>query len=87
MYSALLNSLKQWNKANDRHTKLQHVYAVSAIALLVVAGLVGLVNFDLGQTLMTTSFMLAAIFFVNAIAWALVDAFIIPHLTKRSNKR
>lgn len=87
MYHVVLQALKEWNKSGDRHTKLQHVYAVGAIVMVVVAGLIGLFNYDLGQFLLTVSFALAAIFFVNVIAWALVNAFLIDRLSRRSSKR
>lgn len=87
MYNAILQSLKEWNKTSDRHTKLQHVYAISAIIVLVVAGLIGLFNYELGQFLLSVSFGLAVIFFVNVIAWALVNAFLVDRLSKRSSKR
>ncbi len=87
MYSVLIDALRQWNKDTDRQSKLQHLYIIAAIIVLVVAGLVSLLNFDLGQRLLSVALGLAAVFVVNAIAWALADSFIVSRLAKRSNKR
>ena len=87
MYSIMIEALREWSKTNDRHTKLQHTYGMLAILALVAAGLFSLINFELGQLLLSASFILAALFFINVIAWALIDAFLIDRLTKRPTKR
>lgn len=87
MYSVLNDALKQWNKGSDRHTKLQHIYIVLAVAVLILAGLTSLINYSLGQDLLRVSGVLVGIFVINAVAWALADSFIVSNLSRRSNKR
>lgn len=87
MYSVLNDALKQWNKNNDRHTKLQHIYLLAAVGVLVLAGLVGLINYGIGQNLLKASVALIGVFVINAVAWALADSFIVSRLAKRSTKR
>ena len=87
MNSVFIDSIKLWNKNNDRHTKLQHIYLVAAFVIVILAGLIGLLNFNFGQKLITLAAVLLGVFIFNAIAWALADSFIISHLTKRSTKR
>lgn len=87
MTSTPLETLRQWNKNSDRHTKLQYAYGVLSIVTIVIAGLIGLVNYSLGQRLVSVAAFSALLFFTNAIAWALVDAFVVSRLAKRPTKR
>lgn len=87
MYSVLNDALKQWSKGNDRHAKLQHIYIVLAVTVLVLAGLTSLINYDLGQNLLNIAGALIGIFIINAVAWALADSFIVSNLSRRSSKR
>ncbi len=87
MYSTLIEALRQWNKTNDRHAKLQHIYLSLALIILVLAGLIGLVNYGLGQSLLFLSTVALLIFIANAIVWALADSFIVARLTKRPTSR
>lgn len=84
MYQQLLTYLEQWSQTTSERAKLQHTYAVGGLALVVVAGIVGLVNYQLGQTLFMIAWVAIAIFFINAIVWALLTAFVILPLARRS---
>ncbi len=83
MYHALIEALKGWNKANDRHAKLQHAYLTLAAVLLVTAGLASLVNYRLGQSILFLSGAAALVFLANAVVWALTDSFVLSRLQKR----
>lgn len=87
MYHTLIEALKNWNKLNDRQTKLQHVYLALASALLVTAGLASLVNYNLGQSILWLAGVAALVFLANAVVWALTDAFVIARLQKRQAPR
>ncbi len=88
MIESISTSLKQWNKQNSERAKLQHVYAVSALILLVAAGLVGLLSDVASQQLLAVVFGLAVLFFANAVVWALLDSFVLQRIAKsRSNKK
>ena len=84
MYQSILTYLTQWNENTDARHKLQHVYAFGSAALLVIAGLIGLVNYNLGQTLMNIALIGIAIFFINAIVWALLTSFVLIKLNQQS---
>ena len=80
----MLDSLRDWNKNTGERQKLQHVYAVAAVILLVVAGLFGLVNNTISDVLLQLTFVSAALFIINSVAWALLDSFLLQRLkTKR----
>ena len=87
MYQSILTYLSKWNDNTDERVKLQHVYAFGGAALLVVAGLISLVNYSLGQALMNIALIGIAIFFINAILWALVTAFVLLRLERPAQRK
>ena len=87
MYTTIVEALRQWNKTNDRHAKLQHIYLTLALSVLVLAGLVGLVNYGLGQSLLFLSTVALLVFIANAVVWALAESFIVARLSKRPASR
>ena len=56
---------------------MQHAYITLAVVLLVVAGVLGLLNEALGQQILAASIAAATIFLVNAVAWALLQSFVL----------
>lgn len=89
MTSALLESLQQWNKTHDDRTKLQYAYFTLIIVLVVIAGLVSLLNVDLGRQLLALASIAGGIFIINAVAWVLLQSFILVRLqtVKRTAKK
>lgn len=77
-----LLALQNWNKTNDDRTKLQHVVLAAAFALVVVAGLVSLVNYDFGRFILRIAGVLFVIFIANGIIWALAQTFLFTKLKK-----
>lgn len=77
--------LIQWNKQHGERTKLQHAYAVLAVAALLVAGLISLVNYSLGQSLLFIAIVLGLVFVANSVVWALLDTFVIRRVPKTSH--
>lgn len=86
MYKSILIYLAEWNENTDERVKLQHAYVFGGAALLVIAGLIGLFNYDFGQFLMPIALVAIAIFFVNAIIWALLTAFVFLRLERPAGK-
>lgn len=84
MFSALYNAIIEWNRNTNERQKLQHAYIVIAIAVLLIAGLVSLIDSQSGQDLLNVSLFAAAIFIVNTLIWSLMDSMVV---TKLSNRR
>ncbi len=80
MYQQLRTYLDKWNEVADERHKLQHTYAFGGVAMLVIAGIIGLVNYSLGQGLMVIGLLAIAIYFINGIVWALLTAFVLLRL-------
>jgi NADH:ubiquinone oxidoreductase subunit 6 (subunit J) len=77
MYTLIKDALQDWNLATDSRRKLQHTYLLLAISLLFIAGVVGLINYELGQRVLFIAILAGAMFVINAIAWALLQSFIL----------
>lgn len=88
MLSIIKEILKEWNK-KDRLSKLQDIYFVVGVILLILAGLSSLVNYGIGLTLLEWAKLCAMVLFANFITWILVDGVIckrIPTVTKTVEK-
>lgn len=84
MLQTLKSMLIDWNNRYSERAKLQHTYLVLAAAGIVVAGLVGLLNYDASRAILRVCFAGLGIVLVNAIAWALLFSFVINKLPKKS---
>jgi hypothetical protein len=50
------------------------------VTLLFVAGIIGLINYDLGQKILFVAILALAMFLINAVAWALLQSFVLLRL-------
>lgn len=82
MYKTIAKSLQTWHDTTSDRVKLQHAYVASAIGLLLLAGLVGLVNYDQGQRIVTVALLCLGAFLVNMVAWALLSGLVLLRLNK-----
>jgi len=65
-----------WSSEKNQRRKLQQAYVIVASILAALAGVVTLRNDSLGKKLLMVAAGAIFIFFVNAIMWALVEAFV-----------
>jgi len=87
MFESLKELFSAWNTRTDERVKLQHVYIVVAISLLLIAGIVGLMNHNLGQNILAAAIISAAVFLVNAVTWSLIQSAILSRLPRRSPRK
>ena len=78
-----------WLANKNQRAKLQQIYATLACVLIVIAGLITLINAEVGHVVVKIGLFAAAIFVTNAIVWSLTDAFIAPRIAKlvKSNSK
>lgn len=88
MVQVITNALREWNETTDGRSKLQHAYLMASGVLLFVAGILGLINYDLGQKILFVAILAIAMFFINAVAWALLQSFVLLRIsaTKTTEK-
>ncbi len=75
--------IQHWNKQYDSFAKLQHIYAATAVATLLVAGVVSLINYQLGQSILFIAVCAVLIFVANGVVWALIRTFLSPQSISR----
>jgi hypothetical protein len=80
--------LSEWNANYSERVKLQHAYLAISLAGIVLAGLVGLLNYDASRAILRFCFAGLGIFVVNGIVWALLFALVLNHFpTRRTNRK
>jgi hypothetical protein len=83
MFQTLKDMLSDWNAGRGERAKLQHAYLAVSLAGIVVAGLVGLLDYDASRAILRVSFVGLGIFAINAIVWALLFSLVINKLPSR----
>ena len=86
MFSSLHDALIEWNKATNDRAKLQHSYVALALIVFIVAGIVGLINYQYGQALLQIALVAIGAFLVNAFVWALLQSFVFTRLNAKSRQ-
>lgn len=87
MENAIKESLTRWNGRYSERQKLQHVYLVIIIAATLVAGLLSLVNRDLGFTTLRIALVGVVVYVANGVVWSVLYSSLLVNLKTRSQKR
>lgn len=87
MLKSFSKFIEEWNLRTNERTKLQHSYVVLAVASILVAGLVGLVNYDMGQRLVAIALICGGVFLANALVWALLSGLVLVRLQSESTPK
>ena len=74
MITSLYKSLQDWKLRTDGRQQLQHSYLAVTLGLVLAAGIIGLINYDLGQRILLGAFICIVVFVANAVAWALLQS-------------
>lgn len=78
-----MDVLRAWNKSTPERVKLQHVYIAIIIAVTVVAGLVSLINAQLGRQLITVAGVALVALITNTFTWALIRVYLLDRLDRK----
>ena len=78
-----MDVLRAWNKSTPERVKLQHVYIAIIIAVTVVAGLVSLINVQLGRQLIAVAGIALVAAIANALTWALIRVYLLDRLDRK----
>jgi cell division protein FtsW (lipid II flippase) len=80
MITSLYKSLQDWKLRTDGRQQLQHSYLAVTLGLVLAAGIIGLINYDLGQRILLGAFICIVVFVANAVAWALLQSFVLMRI-------
>lgn len=88
MLQTFKDMLVEWNGTHTERTKMQHAYLVTSLLGIVLAGLVGLLDYNASRAILRVCFAGLGIFAVNAIIWALLFSLVCNKLPayKRTRK-
>jgi undecaprenyl pyrophosphate phosphatase UppP len=87
MLEAIKDMLIQWNNTHNERAKLQHAYIILIIIGIILAGLVGLLNYDASRTILRICFAGVGVVVANAIIWALLSSMVLSRLSVRRPTR
>jgi cbb3-type cytochrome oxidase subunit 1 len=85
MIQALKTMLADWNARYSERDKLQHAYLIAVVFGFMLAGLVGLLNYDASRAILRVCFAGLGIVLVNAIGWALLFSFVVNKLPAKTS--
>ena len=77
MIEVIQQVLATWNSRTNDKQKLQQTYVGGAISLLLAAGLVSLLNYQAGQSMLLIALVAFGMFVVNGVVWALLQSFLL----------
>ena len=78
--------LAKWNKGSDPLGKIQAAYALIALALIFIAGIIALISPALGQSAAFYALIAALTFVGNGVIWAIIRTFVVPHIEANAPK-
>lgn len=87
MFQTILDSLTEWNRSKTERQKLQHTYLGLTIIVIFAAGLVSLINADLGHSLVLYGIGALVIFIVNGVVWNLLNSIILSKLASKPKNK
>lgn len=87
MFQVIKDMMVEWNSTYSERAKLQHAYIAASLFGIVIAGLVGLLNYDVSRTILRLCFAGLGIVVANAVAWALLSGMVLGRFPSRRNSR
>jgi uncharacterized membrane protein len=79
--------LNNWHAGKNERQKLQHLYLLLSIAIVLIAGILSLFSASIGQTMVKVALFTADVFLSNAIVWNLLQATVLSKLTARAKRK
>ena len=83
MFESFKESLISWQSRNSDRAKMQQTYIALSILLLLAAGVIGLLNRELGQNILAVAIVSAAMFLINAVVWSLLQSALLSRISTR----
>lgn len=87
MYESITEFVRKWNATKTERQKLQDVYFVLGVSIVIISGLITFINIRAGYALVTVGLLFLAAFAGNGIAWHLLSSIILSKLGSRAKKK
>jgi branched-subunit amino acid ABC-type transport system permease component len=83
MFEPIQDMLLRWKANSSERAKLQHTYAILALGLILLAGIIGLMNYAVGQQILAAAILAAGVFLINAVVWSILQSAVLLRLGSR----
>lgn len=87
MFGVLKDSISNWNISRSERQKLQDVYLVLTVIIILIAGIVSLLDGELGHNIVQLAVVAMGTFFVNAIVWNLLQSSLLHKLPSKPKRK
>lgn len=81
------NFIIDWNQKTSERQKIQHVYLVITVIGALGAGMIALVDPDLGHNVVQAAFYAFLVFIANAVVWNLLNSVLISKFPTPTRSR
>ena len=83
MFQELIASLTRWNLVKTERQKLQHIYLVLTVAIVIIAGITTFFDAGLGHKVVLVALVTLGTFAVNAVVWNLLQSALLEKLSTK----
>ena len=87
MYESAIEFIRKWNATKTERQKLQSVYLLLGVVIIIISGLITFINIDLGYMLVMIGLISLGVFVVNGVSWHLLSSIVLSKITTRSKKK
>jgi hypothetical protein len=87
MLEITLNFLNSWNNSKNDRQKLQHALLTLSVLIILVAGIIGLFNSNIGHKTVHIAGYTAATYLANAVVWNLLQSSLIIKLSTKPRRK
>ncbi len=87
MNESVTEFIRKWNTAKTEREKLQDVYLLLGVAIIVISGLITFINVEVGYVLVTIGLLFLGAFVINGISWHLLSSIFLSKYSSRAKKK
>lgn len=87
MFETMQDYIQKWNTTKTEREKLQSVYFVLGVVIVLASGLLTFLNPALGYSLVSIGLILLAAFVLNGVVWHLLSSIFLSKISSRPKKK
>ena len=87
MYESVIEYLRKWNTTKTERQKLQGVYLLLGVTIIILSGLLTFINAEAGHKLVSIGLIFLAAFTINGIGWHLLSSAFLSKIGSRPKKK
>ena len=87
MYESANEFIRKWNAIKTERQKLQDVFLILGVVIIILSGLVTFINNTLGYNMVMIGLVLLGVFVINGVSWHLLSSIFLSKFSNRSKKK